>query len=153
VDFECYLWLSCNKLSQLNTCSSEEFGVPYQSDGLEPADSTLEFRPKLDANGLLTAVVVDARSKDVLMVAFMNQAALEATIDSGTAHFWSRSRQVLWKKGETSGNTLSVIEILVDCDQDALVLRVEPSGPACHTGAPSCFYRRLASGALVRVNT
>ena len=82
------------------------------------------------------------------MVAYMNEEALQLTVDSGIAHFYSRSRQTLWKKGETSGNTLSVEDILVDCDQDALVLKVIPAGPTCHTGATSCFYRVLADGTL-----
>ena len=87
------------------------------------------------------------------MEAIMNQDSQNATIESGIANIWSRSRQGLWKKGETSGNVLRVIEILVDCDQDALVIRADPAGPACHTGATSCFYRRLDENALVRVNT
>ncbi|MEZ5693508.1 MAG: phosphoribosyl-AMP cyclohydrolase [Altererythrobacter sp.] len=97
------------------------------------------FAPKYDANGLICAVVCNAGSSEVLMVAYMNEEALQLTVDSGIAHFYSRSRQALWKKGETSGNTLSVVEILVDCDQDALVLKVIPAGPTCHTGATSCF--------------
>ena len=109
--------------------------------------------PKFDSQGLLSAVVTDAGSKDVLMVAYMNRDALDATIASGIAHFWSRSRQRLWKKGESSGNVLKVIELLVDCDQDAIVIRAEPAGPACHTGARSCFYRRLEDDTLVRVNS
>ena len=106
--------------------------------------------PKFDAAGLLSAVVVDSRSREVLMVAFMDQAALDATIASGFAHFHSRSRGRLWKKGESSGHVLTVDEIRVDCDQDALVLLVTPAGPTCHTGATTCFYRRLEQGALVR---
>ncbi|MEZ5693571.1 MAG: phosphoribosyl-AMP cyclohydrolase [Altererythrobacter sp.] len=106
------------------------------------------FAPKYDANGLICAVVCNAGSSEVLMVAYMNEEALQLTVDSGIAHFYSRSRQALWKKGETSGNTLSVVEILVDCDQDALVLKVIPAGPTCHTGATSCFYRVLADGTL-----
>ena len=85
------------------------------------------------------------------MVAFMDREALDATIESGDAHFHSRSRGRLWKKGETSGHVLKVEEILVDCDQDALVLRCRPLGPTCHTGARSCFYRRLEDGALHRM--
>lgn len=108
------------------------------------------FMPKFDANGLLTGVVVDAASKDVLMVAFLNRAALDATLETGLAHFWSRSRQSLWCKGETSGNTLRVEQIRVDCDQDALVLVCAAAGPACHTGARSCFYRVLENGNLRR---
>lgn len=85
------------------------------------------------------------------MVAFMNEEALAKTRATGIAHFWSRSRQSLWQKGETSGNTLHVKQIRVDCDQDALVLVVEPKGPACHTGATSCFYRILDNDTLVKV--
>lgn len=123
------------------------------TDQNDAIDSSSTFTPKFDSAGLLTAVVVDTDSNDVLMVAFMNREALDATIESGIAHFWSRSRQSLWKKGETSGNVLRVTEILVDCDQDALVIRADPAGPACHTGARSCFYRRLENGSLVRVNS
>lgn len=106
------------------------------------------FTPRFDAHGLLSAVVVDSRSEQVLMVAFMDAEALEATRRTGLAHFHSRSRGRLWQKGESSGNTLAVEEILVDCDQDALVLRCRPAGPTCHTGATSCFYRRLAGDSL-----
>ena len=107
--------------------------------------------PKFDDRGLLTAVVTDSQSGEVLMVAFMNEGALTLTQETGIAHFWSRSRQELWKKGETSGNTLQVDEVLVDCDQDALVLRCTPAGPACHTGAVSCFYRKLDGDRLTRI--
>lgn len=107
------------------------------------------FTPKFDANGLLTAVAVDAADNRVLMVAFMDAKALATTRATGFAHFHSRSRGQLWKKGETSGHVLAVEEILVDCDQDALVLRCRPAGPACHTGAESCFFRRLDGEALV----
>ena len=106
------------------------------------------FLPKFDAQGLLTAVVVDAADNRVLMVAFMDAEALAATRATGFAHFHSRSRGRLWKKGETSGHTLAVKEILVDCDQDALVLRCQPNGPTCHTGADSCLYRRLEGDEL-----
>ena len=111
-------------------------------------DTGLQFNPKYDANGLLSAVVQDAVSGEVLMVAFMDDEALAATRRTGIAHFHSRSRQTLWMKGETSGNTLAVQRILIDCDQDALVLKVRPSGPACHTGARSCFYRELREEGL-----
>ena len=111
-----------------------------------------EFMPKFDAQGLLCAVAVDAASRAVLMVAWMDQEALERTIETGLAHFHSRSRGRLWMKGESSGHILKVQEIRVDCDQDALVLVVEPAGPSCHTGAPSCFYRQLEDGKLVRVD-
>jgi phosphoribosyl-AMP cyclohydrolase len=108
--------------------------------------------PRFDDRGLLTAVVLDARDNAPLMVAFMNADALAMTRESGEAHFWSRSRGALWRKGETSGNVLRVEEILVDCDQDAIVLRCRPAGPACHTGAPSCFYRRLKGDKLTPVS-
>lgn len=101
------------------------------------------FAPKFDDNGLLSAVVLDSHSKEVLVVAFMNGDALAKTRESGKVTFWSRSRQKLWVKGETSGHFLSVVEILVDCDQDALVIYAEPAGPTCHTGRTSCFYRKL----------
>ncbi len=110
------------------------------------------FLPKFDAQGLLTAVAVDHTSRDVLMVAFMDAEALERTRETGNAHFHSRSRGRLWMKGETSGHVLKVREILVDCDQDALVLLCDPQGPACHTGAPTCFYRKLDGAGLTRVS-
>ncbi|WP_369410792.1 phosphoribosyl-AMP cyclohydrolase [Erythrobacter ani] len=109
----------------------------------EERESGSRFVPKFDSNGLLTAVVVDVDSKDVLVVAFMNAEALARTRESGNVHFWSRSRGRLWLKGETSGNFLKVEKMLVDCDQDALVIHASPDGPTCHTGARSCFYRRL----------
>jgi phosphoribosyl-AMP cyclohydrolase len=115
------------------------------------------FAPKFDASGLLTAVVVDAGSGAVLVVAHMNREALDKTLASGRVHFWSRSRKALWLKGETSGHFLNVEEVLVDCDQDALVIRARPQGPTCHTGAQSCFYRRVeghgGDAVLVRVKT
>ncbi len=113
------------------------------------------FAPKYDANGLIAAIVTDAASGGVLMFAWMNAEALEATLATGYAHFWSRSRQTLWKKGEESGNLLKVGEIRVDCDQDAVVLtvQVEGQGAACHTGAMSCFYRRLETTAGARTLT
>ena len=106
--------------------------------------------PKYDANGLITAVVTHSGTGDVLMVAHVNADALALTQETGFAHFWSRSRGRLWKKGESSGHVLRVIEMRVDCDQDALWIVAEPAGPACHTGEPSCFYRRIEAGALVR---
>lgn len=101
------------------------------------------FMPRFDASGLLTAVAVDSHSGEVLMVAFMDAEALAKTRETGLAHFHSRSRGRLWMKGESSGHVLEVQDVLVDCDQDALVLKVTPKGPTCHTGARSCFYRRL----------
>ena len=108
------------------------------------------FEPKFDSHGLLTAVVVDRATRAVLMVAFMDSVALAKTRETGLAHFHSRSRGRLWLKGETSGHFLKVEEIRVDCDQDALVLYVQPAGPACHTGATSCFYRKLEDEQLVQ---
>ncbi len=113
-------------------------------------DTSLRLDPRFDENGLVTAVVSD-RTGALLMVAHMNAEALAATQASGQATFWSRSRQRLWKKGETSGNVLTVVEIRIDCDQDALWLICDPAGPACHTGATSCFYRRVEDDTLVPV--
>lgn len=96
-----------------------------------------------DSNGLVPAVVQHARSGEVLMVGYMNQTALDQTLESGHVTFWSRSRQTLWTKGETSGNVLELVEIRQDCDSDALLVLAEPAGPTCHTGAVSCFYRTL----------
>ncbi|NOY99177.1 MAG: phosphoribosyl-AMP cyclohydrolase [Chloroflexi bacterium] len=98
---------------------------------------------KYDANGLIPAVVQDVESGQVLMVAWMNPEALRLTRETGEAHFWSRSRQEMWRKGATSGNVMQVRGILVDCDADTLLLQVVPAGPACHTGATSCFFRTL----------
>ncbi|TVV76332.1 phosphoribosyl-AMP cyclohydrolase [Sphingomonas solaris] len=107
------------------------------------------LQPKFDAAGLITGVVTDAATGELLMVAHLDAEALERTIATGEAHFWSRSRGSLWKKGETSGNILRVVELRIDCDQDALWIRATPAGPACHTGARSCFYRRVEDGKLV----
>ena len=127
--------------------------MPSDLPAADDRESGLRFLPKFDDRGLLTAVVTDARDNCVLMVAFMNAESLHLTRSTGIAHFWSRSRNSIWKKGETSGNTLAIEQILVDCDQDALVLRCRPAGPACHTGVRSCFYRELQNEALVRVNS
>ena len=113
---------------------------------------TEPFAPKFDLQGLIAAVVVDADDNRVLMLAFMDAEALTATRVTGLAHFHSRSRKQLWKKGETSGNTLEVEDILVDCDQDSIVLRCRPKGPACHTGEASCFFRRLEGDTLRRLD-
>ncbi len=104
-----------------------------------------EFEPRFSADGLLTCVTVDARSGEVLMVAHMNAEALDKTLSSGTMHYWSRSRQCLWRKGDTSGQVQRLEELRVDCDQDALLARVTVGGDggACHTGRRSCFYRRI----------
>jgi phosphoribosyl-AMP cyclohydrolase len=118
---------------------------------MDARDTGLTLDPKYDAAGFITAVATDAASGELLMVAHMNAEALAATLESGEATFWSRSRGKLWKKGETSGHVLRVVEVRIDCDQDALWLRVEPAGPACHTGARSCFFRRIEDGRLVAV--
>lgn len=106
------------------------------------------FQPKFDADGLIPAIVTDIATGDVLMFAFMNAEALRLTIETNVAHFWSRSRNKLWKKGEESGNILALSEIRTDCDQDVVWLKVsvEGDGVACHTGAKSCFYRRIETG-------
>ena len=101
------------------------------------------LNPKYDERGLVPAIVQDASNGEVLMLAYMNAEALERTLASGQTHFWSRSRQELWHKGATSGNVQQVVEIRIDCDEDTLLLRVHPSGPACHTGNRTCFYREL----------
>lgn len=111
-------------------------------------ETGLRLDPKYDAAGLITAVVTDHASGEVLMVAHMNADALALTRETGEAHFWSRSRARLWRKGESSGHVLRVREMRIDCDQDALWIRAVPAGPACHTGAPSCFYRRIGPDGL-----
>jgi phosphoribosyl-AMP cyclohydrolase len=98
---------------------------------------------KFDANGLIPAVVQDAETKEVLMLAYMNQESLRLTLEKGETYFWSRSRKELWRKGATSGNVQRVVEIRVDCDADALLVQVHPAGPACHTGNRTCFYREF----------
>jgi phosphoribosyl-AMP cyclohydrolase len=98
---------------------------------------------KFDSKGLLTAVVQDIDTGKVLMVAMMDATALRMTLQTKQAHFWSRSREKLWLKGETSGNLLDVIQVKIDCDSDSLLLQVKPRGPACHTGNFTCFYRDL----------
>lgn len=110
------------------------------------------FLPRFDDKGLITAIAVDRQTRAILMLAFMDAEALAKTIETGLAHFHSRSRGELWMKGEISGHVLRVAEIRVDCDQDALLLLVDPAGPACHTGATSCFYRKLDGGTLARVS-
>ncbi len=113
-------------------------------------EDTTAFAPRFDSTGLIPAIVTDARDGTVLMFAYMNAQSLQLTQETGLAHFWSRSRQSLWKKGETSGELLQVVEILTDCDQDVLQVKAEPQGKgvSCHTGRRSCFYRRLEGGRL-----
>ena len=113
----------------------------------EEVEEGLTFAPKFDHDGLVTCVATDASSGDVLMVAHMNAEALARTIESGEAWYFSRSRGMLWRKGESSGHTQRVVEMRVDCDQDAVWIKVEQSGGgACHTGRRSCFYRTVAVG-------
>lgn len=115
-------------------------------------DTGLTLNPKYDDHGLITAVVTDVASGDVLMVAHMNALALALTVETGLAHFWSRSRKALWKKGETSGHMLEVRDIRIDCDQDAVWVKAVPAGPTCHTGAQSCFFRRVGADGLMAVD-
>mgnify|MGYP003379002119 FL=1 len=98
---------------------------------------------KFDSNGLVPAIVQDAETNQVLMLAYMNEESLHLTLEKGETVFWSRSRGELWHKGATSGNIQKVIEVRVDCDEDTLLLRVHPAGPACHTGNQTCFYRSI----------
>lgn len=110
-------------------------------------EEDLALTPKFDANGLVTAVVTDAANGDVLMVAHMNGEALQKTIETGDAWYYSRSRKALWRKGESSGKTQRVTEMRMDCDQDAIWIKVEQiGGAACHTGRRSCFYRAITKG-------
>ena len=100
---------------------------------------------KFDANGLIPAIIQDASTNEVLMLAYMNAESLGLTLSTGETHFWSRSRQELWHKGATSGNVQRVVEVRMDCDVDALLIRVNPAGPACHTGNQTCFHQNLGS--------
>lgn len=127
------------------TSPAAPFATPSSGAALEEGT---ELTPKFDANGLITCVAVDAQSGDVLMLAHMNAEALALTMQTGEAHYFSRSRGKLWKKGESSGHTQKVLEMLVDCDQDAVVIKVEMAGTgaACHTGRRSCFYRTVPLG-------
>ncbi len=108
-------------------------------------DETLALRPKFDAAGLIAAIAQDAETGEVLMLAWMNAEALSRTLATGRATYWSRSRGEIWVKGDTSGHTQEVVEVRVDCDQDAVLLKVRQTGGACHTGRDSCFYR-IAEG-------
>ena len=120
------------------------FALPGTSAELEEG---FALTPKFDADGLVTCVATDAASGEVLMVAHMNAEALAKTIATGEAWYYSRSRRALWKKGETSGHTQRVVEMRIDCDQDAVWIKVEQNGPgACHTGRRSCFYRSVPLG-------
>jgi phosphoribosyl-AMP cyclohydrolase len=148
VDFDRMLWLSCN--NKFAVCRHREISDMSDITSAERELGTA-FLPRFDAQGLLIAIAVDASTREILMVAYMDAEALEKTRETGLAHFHSRSRGKLWLKGETSGHFLRVQEIRVDCDQDALELVVLPEGPACHTGARSCFYRRIEGDGLTRI--
>ncbi|MEF2551296.1 phosphoribosyl-AMP cyclohydrolase [Aurantimonas sp. A2-1-M11] len=121
------------------------FAAP--SPDRQEQEEGMVLRPRFDAAGLVTAVVTDAASGDLLMVAHMNADALDRTLATGIAHYWSRSRQSLWKKGETSGALQSVTDVRIDCDQDAVWLKVSVAKPedTCHTGRDTCFYRRVSA--------
>ena len=106
-------------------------------------ETVLIERVKFESNGLVPAIVQDADSNEVLMLAYMNVESLRLTLETGETWFWSRSRGELWHKGATSGNIQKVVEVCVDCDEDTLLIRVHPAGPACHTGNPTCFYREM----------
>ena len=127
---------------------TEPFAPPGAVDALERGAA---LTPSFNADGLIAAIAVHADTGEVLMLAWMNAEALRLTLDTGEAHYFSRSRQALWKKGETSGQIQRVAEVLVDCDQDAVLLKVRPQGDggACHVGFRSCFYRVVEDGRLV----
>jgi phosphoribosyl-AMP cyclohydrolase len=136
------------------TCARRDTGMDesVNSKAAPNAPSTREegdaFDPKFGADGLATCVTIDASRGDVLMVAHMNEAALRETLATGIVHYWSRSRETLWRKGDTSGQTQTLVEMRVDCDQDAFLafVMVGGDGGACHTGRRSCFYRRVETG-------
>jgi phosphoribosyl-AMP cyclohydrolase len=116
------------------------------STAINDVEERLTFKPKFDASGLMTCVATDAGTGEVLMVAHVNDEALRKTIASGEAWYFSRSRQSLWRKGESSGHVQRVVEMRIDCDQDAVWIRVEQTGAVCHTGRRSCFYRAVTAG-------
>jgi phosphoribosyl-AMP cyclohydrolase len=123
------------------------------SSEINDLEEGLDFHPRFDAGGLLTCVATDAVTSEVLMVAHMNEEALRKTIETGEAWYYSRARKSLWRKGETSGHVQRVVEMRTDCDQDAIWIRVEQKGAACHTGRHSCFYRKLeATGGGARLS-
>jgi phosphoribosyl-AMP cyclohydrolase len=128
----------------------KNFAFPVAAD-VQALERGATLSPRFDSRGLIAAVATDARTGEVLMVAWMNAEALRRTLETGEAHYFSRSRQALWRKGETSGQVQTVREMRIDCDQDAVWLKVVPGGDggACHVGFRSCFYRRVEEGALV----
>jgi phosphoribosyl-AMP cyclohydrolase len=149
-----FFWDRAGRASTLHKCAITPSAAFIDRErtamaSTEEIETTTRFSPRFDEHGLVTCVVVDAGDGSVLMLAHMNAEALDRTIETREAWFWSRSRKTLWRKGETSGNTLQVEELLVDCDQDALLLRarVGGKGVVCHTGRRSCFYRQVPLGA------
>ena len=112
-------------------------------------NNTRELRPRFNAAGLITVITQDASTNEVLMLAWMNQQALSKTIKTGKATYWSRSRKKLWVKGATSGNTQQVVDLRIDCDQDAILMKVNQTGNACHTNRKSCFYRKISGEHLL----
>jgi phosphoribosyl-AMP cyclohydrolase len=123
----------------------------FERGTTEDIEQGSKLAPKFDRDGLIPAIAQDVDTGEVLMLAWMNADALSATLKTGDATYWSRSRRALWRKGETSGHTQRVVSVAIDCDQDALLLKVKQVGPACHTGAHSCFYRTSdAKGGLSR---
>lgn len=130
---------------------STPFADPKSLSHADLEEGTV-FAPRFDAHGLVTAIAVDATSREVLMVAHMNAEALRLTLDTGDAHYYSRSRQKIWKKGETSGEVQKLVEMRTDCDQDAILISVEQTGrgAACHTGRRSCFYRTVGPDGVLK---
>lgn len=122
---------------------------PAPSSDKKALEEGAVFTPKFDANGLIVCVTQEAATGEILMLAYMNALALEKTLETGVAHYWSRSRNELWRKGDTSGQVQTVVDMRVDCDQDAILLLVEAGGDgkACHTGRKSCFYRKVTASA------
>lgn len=116
-------------------------------------DESFELRPKFDEDGLIAAVAQDHETGEVLMLAWMNADALQATLDSGRVTYWSRSRGELWRKGDTSGHIQELMELRIDCDQDAVLMKVRQSGGACHTGRRSCFYRVAGADGVLKFET
>ena len=130
----------------LTSLPSPSPGPSVSQTGRSELEEGIAFTPRFDADGLIACVTKDASDGQILMFAYMNAEALRLTFETGVAHYWSRSRQTLWRKGDMSGQVQKVTEIRTDCDQDALLLTVEPAGNggACHTGRRSCFYRKVA---------
>jgi phosphoribosyl-AMP cyclohydrolase len=138
-----------NEGKRAKTPKDKEADMSTSVSAPRPAKHELEegltFAPKFDADGLIVCITTEVHTGDILMVAYMNEEALRLTLETSIAHYWSRSRKSLWRKGDTSGQVQTVVEMRTDCDQDAILLKVEAGGDgkACHTGRRSCFYRRV----------